>query len=144
MGVADRVRKHQLLKEAQGAESPTGIQSTEMVLAEPPHIIRLKGVVRMLSNIIAQNDDGSGLGKLSFFMTTLTDELAEELAELDEIHVRLYLFQIGEVISWIGHGDNERLPDSVKEFADLIGGKSNATNTPREASSHTELDSGSR
>jgi hypothetical protein len=115
-----------------------------MVRAEPAHIVRLKGVVRMLSNIVAQNDDGSGMGKLSFFMTTLTDELAEELAELDEIHVRLYMFQIGEIISWIGHGDNERLPESVKEFADLIGGKVNATDTTRESSSHSELDSGSR
>src|ERR1700729_4388191 len=103
MGIADRVRRQQVLKEAREAESPTDSQSTAMVRAEPAHIIRLKGVVRMLSNVIAQNDDGSGMGKLSFFMTTLTDELAEELAELNEIQVRLYMFQIGEVISWIGH-----------------------------------------
>lgn len=91
-----------------------------MVLAEPEHIRRLKGVVSALQQMIEQNNDGSGMARMAFFMTTFTDELAEELGELDEIQVRLYLYQIGEVISWIGHGDNERLPDAVKEFGDMI------------------------
>jgi len=58
--------------------------------------------------------------RMAFFMSTVTDELAEELEELDELQVRGFMFQIGEVISWIGHGDNERLPESVKEFAEMV------------------------
>lgn len=90
-----------------------------MALVEPEHIKRLKGVVRVLENFIRTNDDGM-YGRLAFFMSTVTDELAEELGELDELQVRLFMFQIGEVISWIGHGDNSRLPDTVREFAEMV------------------------
>lgn len=58
--------------------------------------------------------------RLAFFMSTVTDELAEELAELDELQVRLFMYQIGEVISWIGHGDNERLPEAIREFGEMV------------------------
>lgn len=75
--------------------------------------------MHVLENVIRTNDDGM-YGRLAFFMSTVTDELAEELSELDEIQVRLFMFQIGEVISWIGHGDNERLPEAVRPFAELV------------------------
>jgi hypothetical protein len=51
---------------------------------------------------------------------SFAEELADELGELDELAIRAYMFQIGEVISWIGHGDNERLPESVRAFAEMI------------------------
>lgn len=57
---------------------------------------------------------------MAFFMSTMTDEIAEELVELDEMQVRMFMYQIGEVISWIGHGDNDRLPDGVREFAEMV------------------------
>lgn len=123
MGVADRVRKRQteqrILREQREAESLTDSQCTEVVPAEAEHIRRLKGVVHVLENFIKTNDDG-GFGRMAFFMSTVTGELAEELSELDELQVRLYMFQIGEVISWIGHGDNSRLPDGVREFAEMV------------------------
>lgn len=84
----------------------------------------------MLESLIQKADGGKGSAnaRMAFFMTTATDELAEELGELDEAQVRLYLFQIGEVISWIGHGINDRLPEEIRPFADLINpsGTSNA------------------
>lgn len=73
-------------------------------------------------------------GRMAFFMSTVTDELAEELSELDEVQTRLFMFQIGEVISWIGHGDNERLPENVKEFAEIV---QPSGDTDTEPSSHT-------
>jgi hypothetical protein len=88
-------------------------------VAEPEHIRRLKGVVRVLETFIRTSDDGM-YARLAFFMSTVTDELAEELAELDELQVRLFMFQIGEVISWIGHGDNSRLPEAIKDFAEMV------------------------
>ncbi len=74
----------------------------------------------VLRTFIEQNQDGSGLGRMAFLMTTITDELTEELAEHDELAIRAFMFQIGEVISWIGHGDNERLPEAVRPFAETI------------------------
>jgi len=146
MGIADRVRRRQteLRSEHQGGGSPTGSESS-LAVAEPPHIIRLKGVVRILESIIKKNDDGKGMARMAFFMSTLTDELADELAELDEMNVRIYMFQIGEVISWIGHGDNERLPEALREFANLIsptGKNDGSTNTDEQTSSYTELGTG--
>lgn len=141
MGVADRVRRHQMeqriRKEQQADESQTDFQSTEVVEAEPGHIKRLKGVVYVLENFIRNNDDGM-YGRLAFFMSTVTDELADELRELDEVQTRLFMFQIGEVISWIGHGDNSRLPDAVREFAEMVqpSGHTDETTSP-----HIELGS---
>lgn len=73
-----------------------------------------------LRGIIEENNDGTGLARFAFLMTTLSDELAEELVEYDELAIRAFMFQIGEVISWIGHGDNERLPDAVRVFAEMV------------------------
>lgn len=147
MGVADRVRLRQTAKriqaEQQAAESPTGIQSTEVAAVEPDHIKRLKGVVYVLENFIKKNDNGM-YGRMAFFMSTVTDELADELAELDEVQTRLFMYQIGEVISWIGHGDNARLPEAVQPFAEMVqptGKADDSDTTPDGSSSHRELDS---
>jgi hypothetical protein len=122
---------------------PDGRVESSVVVAEPAHILRLKGVVNVLQQMIEKNNDGSGMARMAFFMSTFTDELADELAELDELQVRLYMFQIGEVISWIGHGDNSRLPDAVQGFADLVNptGVVHNGDTDTESSSHIELDS---
>lgn len=93
-------------------------------------------MVHVLETFIQKNDDGM-YGRLAFFMSTVTDELAEELADLDEIQVRLFMFQIGEIISWIGHGDNERLPEAVRPFAEVVQPSGDA-NT--ESSSHIGTD----
>ena len=140
MGVADRVHRKQtemrLQRERQEAESQTVIPSTDLVPAEPSHIKRLKGVVYVLENYIRANDDGM-FGRMAFFMSTVTDELAEELSELDDHQVKFFMYQIGEVISWIGHGDNSRLPEGVREFANLVN-PTNAGNA--ESDSHLGID----
>lgn len=127
MSVGDRLRRRQMevsLKEPQGDESQTDSQSTSLARVDADHIKRLKGVVYVLENFIRNNDNGM-YGRMAFFMSTVTDELAEELSELDEHQVKFFMFQIGEVISWIGHGDNSRLPEGVKEFADLVNPNGN-------------------
>lgn len=91
----------------------------------------------VLETFIRSNDDGM-YGRLAFFMSTVTDELSAELAELDEIQVRLFMFQIGEVISWIGHGDNSRLPETVREFAEMV---QPSGYTDADASTHIGIDS---
>jgi hypothetical protein len=122
MGIADRVaRKATELRERTEEESQSGSAAqSSLVLVEPGHIRRLKGVLHTLTGIIAENQDAHPLGRLAFIMTTISDEVAEEMREYDEMTMRLFMFQIGEVISWIGHGDNERLPDAVRQFAEMI------------------------
>lgn len=75
--------------------------------------------MHVLESIIRTSDDGM-YARLAFFMSTVTDELSEELAELDEFQVRAFMFQIGQVIAWIGHGDNDQLPESVRDFAEMV------------------------
>lgn len=76
--------------------------------------------MRMLRTAIEENNDGSGMARMAFLLTTITDELGEELHDVDELTVRIFLAQIGETIAWIGHGDNERLPDGIREFAEGV------------------------
>lgn len=122
MGIADRVqRKATELTARQEAESQIGSQAqSSLVLAEPGHILRLKGVLRTLTGVISESQEAHPLGRMAFLMTTISEEVAEEMREYDEMTMRLFMFQIGEVISWIGHGDNERLPEQVRQFAELI------------------------
>lgn len=57
---------------------------------------------------------------MGFVLTTIGNELADELVDMDELQIRIFLAQIGEVIAWVGHGDNDRLPESVKMFAESV------------------------
>lgn len=122
MGIADRVaRKATELTEQREAESQNGSQvPSSLVLVEPGHIRRLKGVLKTLTGIISESQEAHPLGRMAFLMTTISEEVAEEMRDYDEMTMRLFMFQIGEVISWIGHGDNERLPEQVRQFAEMI------------------------
>jgi hypothetical protein len=81
------------------------------------------------------------MARMSFFLGTVTDELAEELRDLDETQIRMFLFQIGEVISWIGHGDNTRLPKAIQEFAEQVQpSPENNDASDAESGSYSELD----
>jgi hypothetical protein len=91
-----------------------------LVLVDPPHIARLKGVLSVLRKFIEENQDGSGMARMGFVLTTIGNELADELVDMDELQIRIFLAQIGEVIAWVGHGDNNRLPDSVRMFAEGV------------------------
>jgi hypothetical protein len=151
MALSDRVRRREAEKRRQqelmAVESQTDspVSSSLAVVDDNPTIDRLRGVIRMLRNAIEENDDGSGMARFAFLITTFTDELAEEFRDIDEVRMRLYMFQVGEMISWIGHGDNERLPDSIRGFADLIQPPVAVPDAEAEnAGSHPELDPATR
>jgi hypothetical protein len=121
MGVLDRVnRNRRTTTTAQETEaSPKGSASSTLIRREAPVIWRLKNVFTALQRFIESNGD-SGLSRLSFLMTTFMDELAEELGEKDEVAMSVYMAQIGEVIAWIGHGDNSRLSPELRVFAEAM------------------------
>jgi hypothetical protein len=68
-----------------------------------------------LQKFIEENDE-SGLGRFSWLMTDLVEEMTEELAGKDTETMALYMAQIGEVISWVGHGDDTRLSENIRHF----------------------------
>lgn len=53
-------------------------------------------------------------------MQSLTDEVIEELGDKDEATIKVFMEQMGEVIAWVGHGDNERLPEQLRIFAETF------------------------
>lgn len=149
MGVADRVRKrqHQRQMEQQGADSLNGsVGQSSLVLVEPPHITRLKGVMNALATFIRDNQDGSPMGKMGIIVSSFGNEIAEEMSDMDALKTRIYMAQVGEMIAWIGHGDNERLPESVRWFAEGIqptrkDDNSSATDAPTEFAAETRRES---
>jgi hypothetical protein len=46
----------------------------------------------------------------------MIEEVGEELADRDEETLQHFMSQIGEVIAWIGHGDEQRLPAELRGF----------------------------
>jgi hypothetical protein len=94
--------------------------------------------MEQLGSFIEASDD-QRMSRMGFLLTIAGGELADELGELDELQTRVFMFQMGEVISWIGHGDNTRLPDAVREMAEAI----QPTPAGGDDGSHIALDSAS-
>lgn len=84
-----------------------------------PVLIRLRMVIGTLHGFVIQNDTG-GLSKFAFLMQSLTEEVIEELEEQDEEVIAAYMERMGDIIAWIGHGDDNRLPDILKPFAEQV------------------------
>jgi hypothetical protein len=140
MSVADRVARHRAMRMAQAADAcrtDSAAVSTSLVPADAPHLVRLRGVVSMLRSAIEQSGDDSPMARMAWIMTTFTDELSEEFRDLDPDMVRMNFAKMGQVLAWVGHGDNSLLPDDIRQLADLI-------QLPENASSHLAIDAPTR
>lgn len=93
--------------------------SSTPAASRSPVVIRLHAVMSTLNNFVIANDE-TGLARFAFLMQALTDEVIEELDEKDEETIGGFMAQMGEVIAWIGHGDNSRLPDNLLTFVETI------------------------
>jgi predicted house-cleaning noncanonical NTP pyrophosphatase (MazG superfamily) len=60
----------------------------------------------------------SELARFAFLIQALTDEIIEELEDKDDERIGAMMQVMGEVLAWIGHGDDERLPELVRGFAE--------------------------
>lgn len=80
-----------------------------------PVVLRLQAVMSTLNGFVISNDE-TGMARFAFLMQALTDEVIEELTAKDEETIGVFMQHMGEVIAWIGHGDDERLPESMREF----------------------------
>jgi hypothetical protein len=79
----------------------------------------LQAVITTLNNFVVSNADPS-FAKFAFVMQALTDEVIDELEDKDEATMGIFMEQMGEVIAWIGHGNNERLPEPLRIFAEQV------------------------
>ena len=121
MSVLDRVNRRRIgegTRELTAGESLTESPSSTPEVNSPV-AIRLRSVMSMLNGFVIENGDGQ-LSRYAFLMQALTDEVIEELTTKDEATIGAFMEGMGEVIAWIGHGDNERLPDPVRSIAEEI------------------------
>ena len=95
-------------------ESPSSTQEVKS-----PVVLRLQGVMTSLNSFVISNGT-SDLSRFAFLMQALTDEVIEELTDKDDEAVGVFMEQMGQVIAWIGHGNNDQLPDPIRQFAEDI------------------------
>jgi hypothetical protein len=97
--------------------SPGNGQSS-IPAVKPAVIQRLEYVVTSLHNYVAEHDDTGTMSRFSFVARAMIEEISEELADRDESVMQEYMEQIGQVIAWIGHGDDSLLPETIRPFAE--------------------------
>lgn len=117
MSVLDRMHKREASQRALTAAGSTTVQPSSTPEARSPVVLRLQAVMSTLNNFVISNDDGN-LAKFAFLFQAVTDEVIEELTSKDDDTLGLYMEKMGEVIAWIGHGDDTRLPEVFKPFAE--------------------------
>ena len=125
MGVVDRLRRQELADRLRGhsAESsprePSG--SSTLAVSDPPIVKRLRGVMTMVQSFIASNPGNDArMGRMTWVISALADEMVDELSERDTTGLESWLAHLGLVIEWVGHGRNELLPPSLKQLAEVI------------------------
>lgn len=105
-------------KREQAADGSIPGSGSSLVVADPPVVARIKGTLHGLMRVAQEGD--SGLGKMAFLFDTVAEELIDELSGYDDATMQLYLAYVGQVISWIGHGQNDMLPEILQPFAEKI------------------------
>lgn len=85
--------------------------------AERSPIIRRLQLVMQTMNGHVISSGPQELAKFAFLIQALTDEIIEELEDKDDERIGAMMQIMGEVLAWIGHGDDERLPELVRGFA---------------------------
>src|SRR3954454_11659214 len=121
MSVLDRVnraRHNPDTRALTAGESLTESQSSTLA-DRSPVILRLQAVMTSLNSFVINNGE-SDLSRFAFLMQALTEEVIEELTEKDDEAIGIFMAQMGQVIAWIGHGDNEQLSDPVRQFAEEL------------------------
>lgn len=120
MTVLDRMHRRttQQQKALTAAGSQENGQSTTRTPDKPAVIQRLEFVVTSLQGFIEENDESGMMSRFAFVTRAMMDEVSEELADRDEETLQSFMYQIGEVIAWVGHGDMTRLPDNLRQFVE--------------------------
>lgn len=59
---------------------------------------------------------------MAWVLKRVAGDVIEELDEIDPNALSAYFHYMGTVISWIGTGDDDSLPDTIKEFLQARAG----------------------
>ena len=118
MSVYSRIRRLEMEQDRsqdQGESSTQTSKSSTLVSADPPAVLRLRAVLAELTSFVVSK--GSGKQKrMAFVMRRVANDVCEEMVDSDPDTVAAYFNQMGQVVSWIGTGDNEALPDALREL----------------------------
>lgn len=119
MSVLDRVNRQRAqttrLALTEAGSEADGQSSTLAV--KSPVVARLQVVMRTLNDSVI-NSGQHDLAKFAFLLQAITDEVILELTDREDAPLGTYFEMMGEVVAWIGHGDDERLPERLREFAE--------------------------
>lgn len=63
----------------------------------------------------------SNFHRMGFVLEGMVDELADELADLPADMLEKYFELVGSVLSWIGNGNADTLPEELRPFAASMG-----------------------
>lgn len=115
MSMADRIRDRQRRKTAteqlaiENQDSSSSL--TVLVPAESPVVQRLRMVFDHMTQYISENGDS----RYSFILQTVMDEALGEMNEEGPENLEAWFEQFGMIVKWIGSGDLNDLPESMRE-----------------------------
>lgn len=90
-------------------------KSSIRVPDEPAPVLRLRAVLAELTSFVASK--GSGKQKrMAFVLRRVATDICEEMGEADADTIAAYFNQMGQVVSWIGTGDNNNLPEQLRDM----------------------------
>jgi hypothetical protein len=96
-------------------EAPSKSSTLVPVEREAPTVKRLKAVMAEMQTFIAKSGNGKQR-RMNLIMKHMSRAVIEELEDIPQEHIGFYFAQFGEIVSWIGTGDDSSLPDGIREF----------------------------
>jgi hypothetical protein len=118
MSVWNRMRQLQMEEDQSsnpGESSTQTSKSSTLESASPPAVLRLRAVLAELTSFVGSRGTGKQK-RMAFVMRRIATDVCEELQESDPETISAYFDQMGQVISWIGTGDDDSLPSALKEL----------------------------
>lgn len=96
-------------------QTSTGKLSTPLP-DDPPVIRRLRIVLGQLMTFAASNRTGK-YSKFAWVMDSMMDEVIGEITDNgDTASMEQWMVDFGKVVQWCGSGDDDLLPDGVREY----------------------------
>ncbi len=77
--------------------------------------MRLRAVLAELSGFVASRGN-SKQKRMSMILKRVANDVCEEMGEADPATIAAYFDQMGKVVSWIGTGDSDSLPQQIREL----------------------------
>jgi hypothetical protein len=98
--------------------------STILVVVENPVITRMRSLVTEMIAFSSQAPGSERVGRMSFILQSVVDEIMEELEDLDDIEqTRRYLAWCGLMLQWVATGQTDALPEQLRAFACKLTGE---------------------